>query len=66
MNYSLLLNYMNEKYGILFMLAQLILRVIPLNRFLFTVNSQIMIQELFLKRMKRRFSGQLQDSKKPN
>ena len=44
---------MNEKYGILFMIFYFILRVIPLKRF--TVNSEIKILELFLKRKKHRF-----------
>ena len=62
--YNLLLNFINEKYGMLFMIIQLILRLIPIKRFLFNVNSEIVIQELFLKRMKHRFSGQLQVSKR--
>ena len=46
---------MNEKYGILFMIFYFILRVIPLKRFIFTVNSEIKLLELFLKRKKHRF-----------
>ena len=38
----------------LFIIIQLILRIIPLKRFL-TVNSEIILLELYLKRMKHRF-----------
>ena len=45
----------------LFIIIQLILRVIHLRDFYFTVNSEIMLLELYLKCMKQRFSVQFQE-----